>query len=191
VGYFALIGVGYMFVQIPFLQRFSVYLGHPTYTLAVILFSMIFFTGVGSFVSDRFSIDRHRWLLKLPILIGLCALAMTWAIKPLMDSTIHLQLPARSLIVVACAAPVSVLLGFCFPVGMRLVARLSSDATAWMWGVNGACGVLASIVAVGLSMWYGIDTSLALAGCLYLALPLAGHALARRRARQAAAGADV
>ena len=103
--YFALIGLGFMLIQIPFLQRFSVYLGHPTYTFAVILFSMILFTGIGSFLSDRFPIDRHRWVLKLPIVIGLMAFAMTLVIQPLMDATIHLGLPARSLMVVACTAP--------------------------------------------------------------------------------------
>jgi hypothetical protein len=66
---------------------------------------------------------------------------------------------------------------------MRLVGRLSGDATAWMWGVNGACGVLASILAVAMSMWLGIDTSLAVAAGLYLLLPIAGHRLAGTRAQ--------
>lgn len=182
VAYFALIGFGYMLIQVPLLQRFSVYLGHPTYAFAVILFSMIFFTGVGSFLSDRFPPER---LLKLPALIGLAVFALTALLQPVMDATIHLELPARALTVVACTAPLALLLGFCFPLGMRLVGRLSSDATAWMWGVNGASGVLASIVAVALSMWAGIDTNLLLAGGLYLLLLLPAHALAARGLRPA------
>jgi hypothetical protein len=51
---------------------------------------------------------------------------------------------------------------------MRLVGRLSAPATAWMWGVNGACGVMGSILAVMTSMWIGIDAGLAIAGVLYL-----------------------
>jgi hypothetical protein len=74
VAYFGMIGVGYMLIQIPFLQRFSVYLGHPTYTFAIILFSMICFTGIGSFVSDRFPIERNRWVLNLPLAIGAAVL---------------------------------------------------------------------------------------------------------------------
>jgi len=181
VAYFGLIGFGYMLIQIPLLQRFSVYLGHPTYTSAVILFSMIFFTGIGSLVSDRFPIDRNRWLLKLPILIAALSFALTLLIQPLMNATIHLGLPARSLTVVACVASIAVLLGFCFPIGMSLVGRLSGDATAWMWGgVNGACGVVASIVAVAISMWLGIDVNLMIAGLLYLVLVIPAHGLARR-----------
>jgi hypothetical protein len=62
------------------------------------------------------------------------------------------------------------LLGGCFPIGMRLVGRLSDSATAWMWGVNGACGVIASVVAVAVSMWVGIDTNLFVAAALYAVL---------------------
>lgn len=179
-GYFGLIGFGYMLIQVPLLQRFSVYLGHPTSAFAVILFSMIFFTGVGSFISDRFPLETNRWLLKLPIGVALASLAMMVLIQPLMDATLHLALPARALTVVACTAPIAVLLGFCFPMGMRLVGKLSNDATAWMWGVNGACGVLASIVAVAISMWAGINTNLAIAAGMYLLLLIPAHGLARR-----------
>ena len=57
LGYFAAIGLGFMMVQVPFMQRFSVYLGHPTYGVVVTLFSMILMTGVGSFLSDRVAFD--------------------------------------------------------------------------------------------------------------------------------------
>jgi spermidine synthase len=180
VAYFGMIGVGYMLIQIPFLQRFSVYLGHPTYTFAIILFSMICFTGIGSFVSDRFPIDRNRWVLKLPLAIGAAVFVLIYVIQPIMDATIHFGLPVRSLVVIACSAPISVLLGFCFPVGMVLVGRLSPDATAWMWGVNGAAGVLASIMAVAISMWLGIHVNLLAAGLLYILLPLPAHMLERK-----------
>jgi hypothetical protein len=180
VAYFGMIGVGYMLIQVPLLQRFSVYLGHPTYTLAVILFSMIFFTGIGSFVSDRFPIDCNRWVLKLPLAIGAAVLVLIYSIQPIMDATIQFELPVRSLVVMACSAPISVLLGFCFPVGMVLVRRLSPDATAWMWGVNGAAGVLASIMAVAISMWLGIHVNLLAASLLYILLPLPAHILERK-----------
>jgi fumarate reductase subunit C len=176
--YFAMIGTGYMLIQIPFLQRFSVYLGHPTYTFAIILFSMILFTGIGSLWSDRFSVERHRGVLKVPLVIGAVVFAMVPLMGRLMSATIHFELAGRILVVVLCTAPLSVLLGFCFPIGMRLVGRLSPDATAWMWGLNGAAGVLASIAAVGISMWLGIHVNLLVAGTLYLLLTFPAHFLA-------------
>jgi hypothetical protein len=63
---------------------------------------------------------------------------------------------------------------------MVLVRRLSPDATAWMWGVNGAAGVLASIMAVAISMWLGIHVNLLAASLLYILLPLPAHILERK-----------
>jgi hypothetical protein len=68
-------------------------------------------------------------------------------------------------------------LGFCFPIGLRLVRRLSDEATPWMWGVNGACAVLATVSAVAISMWSGIQTTLLMAALLYGLLALPGMRL--------------
>ena len=84
------------------------------------------------------------------------------------------QLPGRTLVVAAFIVPLAFALGLCFPIGMRLVGRHSDRVTAWMWGVNGACGVIASILAVMASMWLGITSSLICAAVLYalLAVPM-------------------
>jgi hypothetical protein len=86
--------------------------------------------------------------------------------------------------VVATVAPISALLGLCFPVGLRLVQRLSQDAAPWMWGVNGACGVLGAVLAVGVSMWAGIGASLVLAAVLYISVGLYAYLLAGARTAQ-------
>jgi hypothetical protein len=183
--YFASIGLGFMLVQVAFMQRFSVYLGHPTHSVVVILFSMILATGLGSFLSDRIPIDRARLVvLGFPVVIGLALLLERAAIQPMIDGTIRYSLPVRSALVVATVAPISALLGLCFPVGLRLVQRLSQDAAPWMWGVNGACGVLGAVLAVGVSMWAGIGASLVLAAVLYISVGLYAYLLAGARTAQ-------
>lgn len=178
VGYFGLIGAGFMLVQIPLIQRFSVYLGHPTYTVAVILFSMILATGVGSFLSDRLDVESHpRWLRAIPPAIAANLLLWTLAIQPLIDTTIQLGLGQRILVVVTVVSLATLPLGLCFPIGLRVVRRISDDATPWMWGVNGATGVLASVSAVAISMWTGISTSLYLATGAYALLVIPAVAL--------------
>jgi hypothetical protein len=180
--FFASIGLGFMLVQVAFMQRFSVYLGHPTHSVVVILFSMILATGLGSFLSDRMPIDRSRMLmLGFPLAIAACLVAERALIQPLIDQTISYSLLARSSLVVATVAPVSVLLGLCFPIGMRLVQRLSEGAAPWMWGVNGACGVLGAVIAVGVSMWAGIGASLLVAAVLYASVGLYAYVLAGAR----------
>ena len=172
--YFALVGAGFMLVQIPLMQRFSVYLGHPTYAVAVILFSMILATGVGSYLSDQIGIeDSPRWPVAIPLAIAANLLIWTTAIQLIIDQTIQYGLAARILWVVAVVGVVALPLGCCFPIGLRIVRRVSEDAMPWMFGVNGATGVLASVSAVAISMWAGISFSLYLGAVAYglLAVP--------------------
>lgn len=180
VAYFALIGSGYMLVQIGLMQRFSVYLGHPTYAVAVILFGMITATGAGSLLSDRISaIEKPRWLAILPASAAIVIAAATPVMQPVMSGTIAQGLFVRCAVTVIAVAPVSILLGAFFPIGMRLVRHLASDAEPWMWGVNGAFGVLASALAVVLSMSLGIRATLLSGACAYALLLIPCLALAR------------
>lgn len=168
--YFGAIGTGFMLIQIPYLQRFSVFLGHPVYTFAIVLLSMILFTGIGSYFSDRIPVGTRGPVRWLPF-----AIAATIAVEALvLPAAVHAgtawPIVGRSCVVLAFTAPLSLMLGCCFPIGMRLVGQLTDVGAAWMWGVNGAASVLASVVAVGISMWIGISANLALAALCYLAL---------------------
>ena len=182
--YFALIGAGFMLVQIPFLQRFSVYLGHPTWTLAVILFGMILFTGIGSALSDRIP-TRTAWLPAAPLAVALVIVADIALIQPVVDATSTWSLSGRTSVVLAMLAPLSILLGLAFPIGMRLVGAASDLALAWLWGVNGASGVFASVGAVAVSMWFGIHRNLWVAACAYVLVAWTLWALQRRLASRA------
>ena len=180
VAYFALIGTGFMLVQISYVQRFSVYLGHPTYAVVVILFAMILFTGIGSMLSERIPVGRGVGsVAALPVAIAAAVGLVIGTVQPAIEGTIAYPLAARCLVVLGFTAPLSLLLGCCFPIGMRLLGRLSDATTPWMWGVNGACSVMSSALAVAISMWVGIDASLALAALLYLALAVPAVALAK------------
>ncbi|ODS56390.1 MAG: hypothetical protein ABS36_08355 [Acidobacteria bacterium SCN 69-37] len=180
MSYFAVIGFAFMLVQIGFLQRFAVYLGHPTYTLAVVLFSMLLCAGLGSAISERLSIAPGRQQFRLiPIAIAMALAVTALALPVVVARTITAGLAARTLLVLAFTAPVATLLGFCFPIGMRLIADTPALA-AWAWGLNGAFGVLASVLAVGLSIWVGIDTNFWLAAGLYGSLALTMGAMTGR-----------
>ncbi len=181
--YFGGIGLGFMLAQIALLQRFSIYLGHPTHSLSVTLFSMILFAGFGSYLSDRLSPLAPRTERLLPIATAVCLLVLVSIVQPATAATIGAGLLTRSVIVVSLLALPSILLGFFFPTGLRMVAALSPPATPWMWGINGASGVLGSIVAVGVSIWAGIQMNLLLASALYAALILPMLTLQRALAR--------
>ena len=173
LAYFAIIGFAFMLIQIAFLQRFSVYLGHPTYTFSIILFLMILAAGLGSLASESIDIARPR-LVWLPLGIATTVLIATVLLQPAINLTVGWGLPGRTMVVATFVTPLAFALGCCFPVGMRLVHGHSDQLTAWMWGVNGACGVMASILAVMGSMWLGIHINLVAAGLMYalLAVPM-------------------
>jgi hypothetical protein len=179
LAYFAIIGFAFMFVQIPFLQRFAVYLGHPTYTFSIILFLMILSAGLGSVASERIEVDRRRQTLAIPIAIAVVALVEVAVLQTALDRTVAWSLPGRTIVVACFVAPLAFLMGACFPIGIRLIGRHSDDVAAWMWGVNGACGVMASILAVMTSMWLSIDAGLVIAAGLYLLLLIPMRSLTR------------
>ena len=170
-----------MFVQIPFLQRFSVYLGHPTYTFSIMLFLMILSAGLGSFASERLSLDRPRAILAVPLAIAVLAFVEVVLLQTVLSSTVGWPLAARTLMLACFVTPLAFLMGHCFPIGVRLVGHHSPEISAWMWGVNGACGVMGSIAAVMISMWLSIDGGLLLAGLLYLLCGCRCEVLLRRR----------
>ena len=131
--------------------------------------------------AERLDVDRSQRLALLPLVIAALVLAATGLLQPVTDATVGWRLPGRTLVVAAFVVPVAFGLGYCFPTGLRLTGRHSDRVTAWMWGVNGACGVMASILAVMISMWLGIDGNLLVAAGLYalLALPMRSLAAAR------------
>jgi fumarate reductase subunit D len=145
----------------------------------VILFGMILFTGVGSALSDRIPTSA-RWLPVVPVTVAFVLVADTALIQHIVDTTAAWSLAGRTAVVLAVLAPLSILLGLGFPIGMRLVGSACDLATAWLWGVNGACGVLASVGAVAVSMWFGIHRNLWLAAATYVLVAVALRGLQRR-----------
>jgi hypothetical protein len=171
--YFALIGVGFMMAEIGLLQRMSVFLGHPIYSLSIVLFSLILSTGIGSILSERIALDDGRRLTFWAALTGFYLFVLpSW----LPDMLLRLEsapLLTRASFAVLVLSPAGVLMGFGFPTGMRLVSRIDPGPTPWLWGVNGAAGVLAASIAVVTSIAVGIDTTLRVGAMCYLMLPMA------------------
>ena len=180
--YFACIGTGFMMVQIPLIQRFSVYLGHPVYAVSVLLFSMIIAAGLGSSLSDRIAVERdRRWTFVLPLTIVAMIIALYLLSGPIIQATIDQGLLMRCLIVILLVAAAALPMGMCFPLGLRLFRQYSDDCLPWLWGVNGATGVLASVLAVAISMWSGINSSLLVAIGCYALLIVPARALSKQR----------
>jgi hypothetical protein len=140
--YFLLIGVGFMMIEIGLLQRTSMFLGHPVYSLSVLLFTLIVATGIGSFVSDMLPLDRRPRLLLWALVTSVYVAALPRWLPIVLQPFDSASLGVRALLCVATIAPAGVLLGFGFPTGMRLISAIDRRPTPWFWGVNGAAGTL-------------------------------------------------
>jgi hypothetical protein len=178
--YFSLIGMGFMFAEISLLQFFGVFLGHPTYAMGVCLFSLILSSGLGSLASGRLTLDRGSRFAVWSLAVGGYLLLAQWRLTHVFAATTAMSLAARVLVCLAVVMPVGFLMGFAFPSGMRLVGRIDDEPKPWFWGINGATGVLASVLAVMIGISSGINVTMALAGVCYLALIPAARILRAR-----------
>lgn len=166
--YFILLGVGFMFVEIPLLQKGSLYLGHPTYSLSIVLFSMLTFAGCGSYWSGKISESRlqnllPKYLVTIVLLIGMVAGVSEWLVK----HTIFFPLGARMALFVFIIGLVAFFMGTAFPSGIRLVSQDQKNSIPWVWALNGGASVLGSVIAMALSMTIGYTFTLILGSLCY------------------------
>ena len=159
LAYFAFIGLGYLLVEIPLIQRFILFLGQPVYGLTVVLFSLLFFSGLGSLASARLPL---RGALGTLIVV---VLAYPWLLPHLFDLFLGSALGMRLVVAAVALAPLGFLLGVPFPRGIAWLERRAPDLIPWAWGVNGAASVIASVGAALLALSFGFSWVL-LAGAL-------------------------
>jgi len=178
-GYFSAIGVAFMLVEVPWMQRFVLYLGHPSYATTVVLAALLLGAGAGSFAAAR--VDHaavRRYGLALPALL----LALNLALGPVFSATLGLGFAARVALSVLLLAPAGFVMGFPFAVGM---AAFGDVHKPWFWAMNGSASVLASVCSLALSMMAGFSTAAVLGVISYAA----AYAIFLRQTARPAAGA--
>jgi hypothetical protein len=177
--YFVAIGIGFMMVEIGLMQRMSVYLGHPVYSLSIVLFSIIFATGIGSLISDRWLLGTPRRFMAWSAALVLYIASLGLILPMLFDALEAAGLLVRAILCIVVILPAGMLMGFAFPTGMRLAAAIDEGPTPWFWGVNGAAGVLAASLAVMVSIVFGIGVTYVVGAACYLVLLPAAFGLLR------------
>jgi len=158
--YFCGLGFGFMLLEIPLLQRFGLYLGHPTYTLSTILTALLVGAGCGSWLAGRLFGDRPLAGLRLALVMVLLAIVAFGAfVPPVLQSTLAASLGTRLAITLALVTPLGLLLGFPLPLGVRALTGGRRALVPWAWGMNGATSVLASVLGVVIGMQAGFHTA--------------------------------
>ena len=158
--FFIAIGLGFMLIETSLMQRLIIALGHPTYGLSVVLFSLLLSSGLGSYLTSNVNVEgaaeagrsRLIGLVAVLAIFGLLTPAIVTRIEPMTTT-------ARILAAVAILFPAGVFMGVAFPLGMKLAAGRTSGLTAWFWGLNGAASVLASVLSVCIALTWSISTA--------------------------------
>lgn len=165
--YFAAIGFGFMLVEISQVQRLAIFLGHPVYSLSVVLFSLLLSSGIGSLATVRLSNSPQssRRLLLLLVVVLVAFGSITPIVVRYFDAA---STATRIAVSVAILLPVGFFMGMAFPIGMRRALSEAPSIAPWLWGVNGAASVSASVLVVVIALGAGISAAFWVGAACYL-----------------------
>jgi hypothetical protein len=156
--FFAAIGLGFMLVEISQVQRLAIFLGHPVYSLSVVLFSLLVASGAGSFSTRSAAGEARRARLRMALLVAV--LIVFGALTPsAIRHYASASTPIRIGISVAILAPLGLFMGMAFPIGMARAMREKPALAPWLWAINGAASVCASVLAVVIALGVGISVA--------------------------------
>jgi hypothetical protein len=179
--YFACLGAGFIIVEVAMIQKFILFLGHPVYALAVVLFSVLAFSAIGSYLSGRVGQERLTpALMKLLVILVALVVVYIVVLPPIFYGLVGLAREIRIVLAVVLMAPLALVMGMPMPIGIRLLARNAPEIIPWAWGVNGATSVMGSVAALVIAIMTGFNQALMIGAGLYL---VALFLITRPRAR--------
>jgi spermidine synthase len=175
--YFVAVGLGYILVEIAFIQRFVLFLGHPTYALTVVIFLLMLSSGMGSLFSRRW-LPRTE-LAWMPLGVVIIALVGNVFFLPhVLAAWVGLRLAFRLIISGLLLAPLGFVMGMPFPTGLRALSAKSitgisvgddeNNAVEWAWAMNAAASVLGSVLAMVIAIQFGLTATLTCGAAAYL-----------------------
>jgi hypothetical protein len=176
--YFIAVGLGYILVEIAFIQRFVLFLGHPTYALTVVIFLLLLSSGAGSLVSRLWLARFER--IWMPLVLVILALTLdTFLLPGVLGAWVGMRFSYRLAVSGMLLAPLGFVMGMPFPAGLRALTALpgwsgrarpdsEENAVEWAWAMNAAASVLGSVLAMVIAMQFGLTITLACGAAAYL-----------------------
>lgn len=159
---FGLLGIAYLAIEIPLIQRFVLFLDHPTAAFATVVSVLLTASGVGSLLAPRVHI---RWSILLLVFLVLVLLI---ALPSILALFLGSPLAVRFVVAAGLIAPVGMLMGMPFPALLALVHRHAPGVVAWVWGINGFASVVASVLTALIALSWGFVAVFLVAVAAYL-----------------------
>jgi hypothetical protein len=169
--YFAALGLGFMFFEVSLIQKLTLFLGYPTYSLTVTLFALLISTGIGSLLSERYAAERNRAFTVLLGSLVVLAAVYQWVLTPVIQEGVGWPFTVRVAVTVLFLLPLGLVLGAFMPLGLRSVSEVTEhgqEYVAWCWAVNGFFSVVASVLSTILSMTLGFRLVMLVGLAIYL-----------------------
>ena len=163
-GYFAAIGLGFMLVELPWIQRFILFVGHPSYATTVVMSALLLGASLGSMQAGRPA--RADSAVRFAVLLPLSLVATNFLLTPLFSLGMAWPLVARCITGWLVLLPAGFFMGFAFPVGMRC---FGDPDKAWFWAMNGVMSVVGSVLSLGLAMAMGFSSVVLIGVAAYVA----------------------
>jgi spermidine synthase len=172
--YFTALGLAFLFVEIAFIQRFVLFLGHPIYAVAVCLAGFLVFAGIGSGLSGalqrRLQAARRLRLTAIEVaVVGIIAAALIYlvALGPIFERLAVLPDVGRVAVSLLLIAPMAFFMGMPFPLGLSAVSETDPQFVPWAWGLNGCASVVSAVLATIVAMHLGFSAVVVAAAVLY------------------------
>ena len=167
--YFLFIGTGYILIEVGLIQKFVLFLGHPPYALAVVVFSMLVWSGLGSNFSRRLVGKDEARLIKALGCVAILTALLGMALSPMLTALVWLPIGLKMLLTVLLIAPVGFVMGIPFPIGLKRLEEWHPPSVRWAWSLNAASSVLGSVGALVCAIYLGLVETLIIGGLFYLA----------------------
>ena len=166
--YFAALGFGFIAIEMALLSQFTLFLGQPVYTYAVVLASLLVCTGIGSFLAGQFQAEPGRVISRIIPLIVVALAGTALAAPRMFSAALGWSLPLRIALAIMLLVPLGTLLGMPFPTGLRLASQEAPALIPWGWGVNGFFTVIGTVIALMVAMTWGFKVVLVVGGFSYV-----------------------
>ena len=158
--YFPALGLGFLLIEIAFIEHAALLLGDRTSGFALVLTTMLVFSGIGAMWAGRITAPARALRVAVLVAVGCAALALP-GVRPAVLAALDLPWLARAAALVVALAPISLALGFPFPLGLDRFQQEGPALLPWAWALNGAFSVVATPLANLLGHGAGLSWLLA------------------------------
>lgn len=167
--YFGLLGMGYMMIEIPLIQKFILYLGHPTLAFTFTLAALLVGSGIGGYYSHIKIFNNMRTFYLPPAMVALINIVLLISLEFIFTSTATLSIVGRISIAVSLVMIQGFFMGMPFPRGIKLMGENGkNELVPVMWGVNGITSVIGSVLSTVLSMLIGFTGAMIIGVVVYI-----------------------